>query len=164
MGILADIYVSRDDEAVQYDATPDAFPDRLQYKSISSLELSTLWALMSGIKWEVNLMKEFACLLVKDEGERVIHKVPPAMLRDLAALTPQQVEVLAAKWAATDEFACEPAKFNRLLRTWCSWLKKLLRLIGIFIFGIAYDAQSPSVIAITSRESHASPLPLLITG
>jgi hypothetical protein len=164
MGILADIYVSRDDEAVQYGATPDAFPDCLQYKSISSLELSTLWALMSGIKWEVNLMKEFACLLVKDEGERVIHKVPPAMLRDLAALTPQQVEALAAKWAATDEFACEPAEVQPIIENLVQLAQKVLRLIGIFIFGIAYDAQSPSVIAITSRESHASPLPLLITG
>jgi len=115
MGLLADIYVSRDEEAVGYDAAPESFPDRLQYKSLTDLELSTLWALMRGVKWEVSLMGEFACLLVKDGGERLIHKLPSTMVRDLGVLTPEQVAALAAKWASTDELACKPAEVQPII-------------------------------------------------
>jgi hypothetical protein len=49
VGILADIYVSRDDEAVRYDTEPKQFTDRVQCRNITPLELSVLWAVMRGI-------------------------------------------------------------------------------------------------------------------
>ena len=49
MGLLADLYISTDNEAPLYDATqslPDS--DRIESKSFTTLELSTLWAILQG--------------------------------------------------------------------------------------------------------------------
>src|SRR6266571_1371780 len=66
MSLLADIYISRDDEAVRYDTTPDQFADRAQYKGITPLELSMFWAIVRGVEWDVASMDEFPCLLQQD--------------------------------------------------------------------------------------------------
>ena len=51
MSVLSDIYISRNSEAVKYDTTPDSFAERAQYKGMTPLELSTLWAIMRGAEW-----------------------------------------------------------------------------------------------------------------
>ena len=89
MANLADIYISRDDEAVRYDTAPDQFAERAQYKNFTPLELSTLWAIMRDTEWDVSSMDEFPCLLQEDDGERLIHGFPAAMLSDLSKLTPE---------------------------------------------------------------------------
>src|SRR5437899_11775302 len=110
MGVLADIYLSRDDqEAVRYDNEPEMFKDREQYGNFTELELSTLWAKMRGIEWDVNSLDEFHTVLVKDGGERCIKRLPTSMTVELAALTPEQISTAATNWAATDEMACAPA-------------------------------------------------------
>lgn len=108
MGILADIYISRDAEAVRYDAVPDEFAERTQHKSITPLELSTLWAIMRGIQWDVASMDEFPCLLEKDGGERLIHKLSAAMVTELSMLTPDQVAIVTPQWATTEELGWPP--------------------------------------------------------
>jgi hypothetical protein len=109
MGLLSDIYISRDTEAVKYDTTPNAFIERAQYKGITSLELSTLWTIMRGIEWDVAMMDDFACLLEKDGGERTIHSFPAAMIQSLGQLTTDQIRDFSVKWAATEEITCSPA-------------------------------------------------------
>jgi len=54
MGLLAELYIASDDQqALKYDASPDIFPDRRQYRGFTALELSTLWAIMQGTAWDV---------------------------------------------------------------------------------------------------------------
>src|SRR5688572_20035623 len=108
MSLLADIYISRDDEAVGYDTTPDQFVDRAQYKGFTPLELSVLWSIMRGVEWDVAMMKEFTCLLQIDGGERLIHRLPSAMISELAALSPDRVASVTSAWAATEELSCSP--------------------------------------------------------
>jgi len=108
MSLLADIYISRDDEAVKYDTSPDQFADRAQYKGITPLELSMLWAIMRGIEWDVASMDEFPCLLQQDGGERLIHQLPAGMITDLSKLTAEQIAIVTPKWAATEELAWPP--------------------------------------------------------
>jgi hypothetical protein len=103
MSVRADLYISGNDEAVRYNTTPDEFAERAQYKSITPLELSTLWAMMRGIDWDIAWMDEFLCLLQQGGGERVIHRLPAAMLADLSRLTPDQIAVVTSKWAATEQ-------------------------------------------------------------
>src|SRR5215472_959066 len=104
MGILADIYIARDDEAVAYDSNPNLpAPDRIEMKRITPLELSTLWAIMRGVPWEVSIMQEFECLFQRDEGERVIHRLPPAMSAGLLGLAPSRLKEVASQWADTEE-------------------------------------------------------------
>jgi len=111
MGLLADIYLSRDDEAVGYDTEPERFTDRAEYKRISPLELSTLWAILRGVEWDVALMDEFPCLQV-DGGERLIHKLPSAMVQQLAGLSPERVAAVTSAWAATEELGCDPEEIK----------------------------------------------------
>jgi hypothetical protein len=109
MSLLSDIYISSDEEAVKYDPAPATFAERAQYKGVSPLELSTLWAIMQGIKWDVASMDEFKCLFVIEGGERLVHSFPPTMLTALCQLTPDQIREISGKWAETDELACAGA-------------------------------------------------------
>jgi hypothetical protein len=107
MSVQADIYLSRDDgEAIRYNSEPATFKDREQYTSFTELELSTLWAKVRGVEWDVNSLDEFHTVLTQDGGERIIKRLPESMTIELARLTPQQISVAATKWAATDEMAC----------------------------------------------------------
>ena len=107
MGLLADIYLAKTDaEAVKYDAAPGGFTDSLQYKGITELQLSTLWASVLGVKWELKLMKPF---FHTNGGERLICRLPAAMLNDLVKLTSKHVSGAADKWAATSEMRCKPS-------------------------------------------------------
>ncbi len=116
MSLLAILYLSRDDqEAVKYDSDPDVFSDLERYASFTELELSTLWAEMRGIDWDVTLLDGFPSVLLADGGARTIHRVPAAMTAELTVLTPEQVSVAATKWATTDELACEPSDVQPII-------------------------------------------------
>jgi hypothetical protein len=108
MSLLADLYVSRDDEeAIRYNSEPAQFTDREEYTSFTTLELSTLWAEMQGKKWDEDLFDEFLTVFAHEE-EPHISRLPTAMVLELARMTPEQVLYLASKWAATDEMRCSP--------------------------------------------------------
>jgi hypothetical protein len=116
MGVLADIYISRDTEAVGYNANPNLpASDRSQFKGITALELSTLWSIMRSIEWEVSTLREFEYLLQKDGGERVIQRLPVAMVAELARLTAEQIQTIAPKWAATDEMQWPPDSARQVI-------------------------------------------------
>ncbi len=117
MSLLAELYLARgDQEAVKYDTESDTFTDREQYSSFTALELSTLWAKMRGIDWDASLLDEFCpTILVENDGDRTIHRIPTAMTTELAGLTPDQISVAAAQWATTDELACEPSDVQPII-------------------------------------------------
>src|ERR1051326_2645985 len=116
MGVLADLYLSRDDkEAVRYDNEPETFKDREQFRNFTELELSTLWAKIRGIEWDVNSLDEFHSVLVRDGGERCIKRLPASMMDELARLTPEQISTAASKWAATDEMRCDAADVQPII-------------------------------------------------
>jgi hypothetical protein len=109
MGLLADMFLAAsDEEALKYDAAPDSFPDRLQYKGITELQLSTLWSAILGVKWDVKSLRQFNNVFHTEGGERLICRLPAAMLNDLAELTPEQSFPAAVQWAATAEMRCKP--------------------------------------------------------
>jgi hypothetical protein len=100
---LADIYVSRDDQAATYDTAPEQFADRAQYKGITPFELSILWSIFRGVEWDVAMMQEFPCQHEIDGGERFIHRLPAAMVSELAR---DQIASASSAWAATEELSC----------------------------------------------------------
>lgn len=104
MGIVADLYIADDENAAQYDKHSNRFAvDRAEWRYVTPLELSTLWALVHGRRWDVSMVDEFTCILQTDDGERLIHKIPSAMLTDLTALASGSLDTLAARWAETEE-------------------------------------------------------------
>jgi hypothetical protein len=108
MSVLADIYISRDDDAVKYDTAPDQFADRAQYQGFTPLELAMLWSIMRGIEWDVATMDEFPCLLQVDGGERLVHQLPATLVSELATLSPNRIALVTSAWAATEELSCSP--------------------------------------------------------
>jgi hypothetical protein len=67
-----------------------------------------LWAIMRGVEWDIEMMDEFPCLLAIDGGERLIHRLPKAMVTELAALAPDQLGSVTSAWAGTEELSCSP--------------------------------------------------------
>jgi len=53
-------------------------------------------------------LDHFTCVFQFPGGEKSIHRLPNAMVADLAVLDSEKISVAASKWAATDEKACEP--------------------------------------------------------
>lgn len=116
MAVLEDIYISPDEDAAKYDANPKSTAlERLQCKGITPLELSTLWAILRGITWEVESMDEFQCVLEKNGGALLIHRLPPALIADLAKLEVDHIATAASKWASTDEMGWAPNDARKLI-------------------------------------------------
>jgi hypothetical protein len=116
MGVLAELYIASDDQqALKYDASPDVFADRRQYRSFTALELSTLWAIMQGTEWDVELLDAFPTLLVVDGGERLIHRLPKPMIQALAKMTQQEIQTSSGTWASTEELRCQPSDVQPII-------------------------------------------------
>jgi hypothetical protein len=141
MSVQADIYVSRDDEeAIRYNSEPATFKDREQYTSFTELELSTLWAKVRGIEWDVNSLDEFHTVLVQDGGERIIKRLPKPMTIELARLTPEQISVLLPPSGQPQtRWPVKRLMCSQLLKDSCAWPRRPLRLAGTSISGIAFE-------------------------
>jgi hypothetical protein len=63
----------------------------------------------------VDLCDHFPSIWDVDGGQKTIHRLPSAMLNDLVGLAHLDLSVIASKWAATDEMACEPSDASDLL-------------------------------------------------
>ena len=104
MGILTDVYIATSKDAANYDADPQSFRDvTLSAKGITDLELSTLWALFRGEAWNVESLKQFEHVLVRDGGERMVIGLPDALVTYLAESNEQNLSTVGTQWAATEE-------------------------------------------------------------
>lgn len=110
MSLLADIFLAHNDEdALRYNSEPASFGDREQYTGFTVLELSTLWAVMQSVEWDEHILDEFATVFQESGVGHWVHLIPAAMSLELTRMTPEQLTLAAAKWASTDEMACEPS-------------------------------------------------------
>lgn len=124
MSLVADIYVSRDDEAARYDTNPTEFADRAEFSSFTSLELSTLWAILRQTEWTVEMMSAFSSVLVVDDGERLIERFPAELVSALADLPADRLVSVTKQWAETEEINCSPEDIQPVVQG-------LTRLAGI---------------------------------
>lgn len=76
--------------------------------TVYSSRASSLWASLRNAEWDVSSLHQFTSVFQLPGGEKSIHRLPNAMVADLAVLDSQKISVAASKWAATDEMACEP--------------------------------------------------------
>jgi len=108
MGILADILVASEQDALAYDAqlelrrSPVSGVTVVYYKSFTGLEFGTLWALAVGEPFEVRRHK-LRHISHGDDGERWLEAFPAELVAVLSAIPDADVPSLAARWAATDE-------------------------------------------------------------
>jgi len=115
MGILADFFVATPDDALKY-AAPGSFQDAalklrvapVEYKSFTTVEIGTLWAILANEEWSVakhDLIDES----LEGEEESWLFRFPPALVELLADATDKELSLANAKWATTEELNCAPS-------------------------------------------------------
>src|SRR6185312_5365306 len=109
MGMLADSFVARDDEAKSFDSTSWPKDDLFESGGLTDLELSTLWTILDGRVWEAEILDEFTHL-EEDQGDEWLVRLPDAFVAKLADATPAEMDVARKAWAATEEIACDPGQ------------------------------------------------------
>ena len=111
MSTLTDIYAATASDASGYGIDPHRdkvrFPDCLQMKDITSIELSELWSVLRTGETQTELEAEFEILLGGASG--VIYRIPERMLKDLIQLPPDKIPQAASAWAKIDEPWWTPA-------------------------------------------------------
>jgi hypothetical protein len=115
MSLRADIYVAHSGEALRYNAVPEQFADRAAHEGYTVLELSILWAIIRGTEWDEASLDEFECLLDKDGGERLIHRLPDELVSELSRLSPDRLAVAAPEWAGIEELRWPPEQARRVV-------------------------------------------------
>ncbi|WP_367870325.1 hypothetical protein [Luteolibacter sp. Populi] len=117
MSILAELYVATPDKALGYDEVQEAPEgERAELTGFTSIEFSTLWAILEGKAWEEAYMDAFETVLEKNGGERMISLFPGKLVELAAALDDARIAAAAEEWAATDELEhCEPEELGPVI-------------------------------------------------
>ncbi len=112
MGLLSDFYIATEADALSYDTKPTAIPDsdKASHKGITTLELSTLWAIVQKREWNVDMLDAFKLILDKDNGERSIYHIPVAFISLLMSLDTDTLLRSIVEWAQTEEIECDPSE------------------------------------------------------
>lgn len=111
MGIIADIFVTSPEAAADYAASQlrgrAAHIKRYQpaeYKGLTPLEFSSLWALIASEEW--NSKKHMLAEVSYGDGnESWLFSFPDSFVRLLANLSDKQVDQYAVEWARTEELS-----------------------------------------------------------
>jgi hypothetical protein len=103
MGLLTNIFVAPTKSPPDPEEEPE-LPDgySLQLKSITSLELTTLWAIIDGEPWNPDRMVGFKSLNRSEEGPW-LERCPRGLGASLCKVEDEDVDRIARAWAATDE-------------------------------------------------------------
>ena len=112
MGLLSDFYIATEADALLYDTKPTALSDsdKVSHKGITTLELSTLWAIVQKQEWDVAMLDEFRLILDMDNGERSIYHIPAAFISSLTNLDADTLRRFIVEWAQTEEIECDPSE------------------------------------------------------
>jgi len=110
MGIIADIFVATPEAAADYEASQlrgrSAHIEKYQpaeYKGLTPIELSKLWALIASEKW--NIEKHMLTEVSFGDGhESWLLSFPDPFVRLLANLNDKQVDQYAVEWAKIEAF------------------------------------------------------------
>ena len=107
MSFISDLYIAEPAHATSYDIDQN-YPkvDCAQFKGLTSLELSTLWAITLKQEWDEAMMDTFPEVLVVDGGQRLIYQFPTAAVEHFAKMSGSEIGSAAAAWSQTEELAC----------------------------------------------------------
>src|SRR3954469_8106971 len=103
MGVLTDFVVADrgDAQRVCDSSCPSRDFAGLDAKGIDTVKLGTLYAVLTGGKFDPSFVGDSLCS--GGEDGPWVFEVPPAPVQRLAALTPRQLTAAGKKWAATEE-------------------------------------------------------------
>ncbi len=141
MGILTDLFVAEPRDAPSYKALQSSGKlaaaqfERVEFKGLTDLNFTILWALLEGRDWDVDTHALESVAMGKD-GETWLFRFPAPLVAKLAALDKPGIARAAALWAQTEELMCEPAEIEPVVIE----LVRLARLSssstkGLFLWG-----------------------------
>ncbi len=106
MGVLSDLVVAPVDDAekVAHADVPSRAFGGIDIKGIDTVKFGTLHSLVTGRTFDEVLALYDPVVEVSDDGPWVF-RIPEELVERLAALSEEEGRTVAAKWAATEEFA-----------------------------------------------------------
>lgn len=108
MGLLADVFVTPPDDALEYESLVQnraALVEKYQpaeYRNLTGLEFGSLWAILTNEKWnyDKHKLKEIG---FGEGGETWLMEFPSDLISLLSSLDDGELPAVAAKWAKTEE-------------------------------------------------------------
>jgi hypothetical protein len=79
------------------------------------------FALLTRREWDVDMMERFENVLTKDDGERMITRLPDEFINDVLDADDSRINPAVNDWAESEEWSCEPQE----VRTFVDDLKRL---------------------------------------
>ena len=79
--------------------------DVAELGGIDTLKMSTLWAILDSKEWDDALLDEFTELY--SSSSEWLNRIPDTLTAKIAVLADAQLDSISARWAQTDEMACE---------------------------------------------------------
>jgi hypothetical protein len=108
MGVLSDLYLSTPDLAAGYGENLEVpAGERAEFKRLTFLEFSMLWAIMEGVPWEEDRhMDVFEMVASRDDGGEMIFRFPEEFIATASTVEPAHAAAAAEAWSQTEELAC----------------------------------------------------------
>jgi hypothetical protein len=106
MGVLCDFFISENGQAASYDGSK-GWPadDRAEWKGMTTLELTTLWAIVEDRNWEVERLDAFENILTANGGHQLTERIPDDLVHALSSLQPSALDSIAERWVETEELS-----------------------------------------------------------
>ncbi len=105
MGVLTDIVIADDAEAVLRASVPsEAFPG-IDAKGVDVTKLDLLRAILSDSEWDAASVRDFAVLAQEDEQDGPwVFAIPTDLVQAMAGLDGRERKRIAESWAEIEEF------------------------------------------------------------
>lgn len=116
MGLLTNIFVAPTKSPPAAEEEPESGPgEGIQLKSITSMELSRLWAVIEAVDWTPDFMNGFESLSTEVEGPW-LERCPRAFAKALRKVDEKDLDRIGRAWAAADEMdGWDPADARALV-------------------------------------------------
>ena len=112
MSILSDLFVSEPEKAQEYAKFPSDRLERAQFKGLTDLEFTTLWALIKNEEWDID---EHSLEAVGEPGDTWLFKFPSSFVDALSSLDQAGVSRVSPLWASTEELEWEPSEAQEVI-------------------------------------------------
>lgn len=107
MGVLADFIVANEAEAAAYDGDRSIRDShRAQYKSLTQIDLGTLYYITQGKEVGDDTVYDFKVILDVDREECLTTEFLPDLVSRLASADDQDLDAWAELWGQTEELQC----------------------------------------------------------
>jgi hypothetical protein len=108
MGIIADLFISTPEAAIQYQSTLEKPALHQQYESIefkglTGLEFGILWAILEKEEWDID-KHSLTEIQFGEDGETWLMLFPERLVNQLRSIDSSSFEAILLQWSNAEEF------------------------------------------------------------